>query len=146
MLLRPKNSKFRKAQKGRLQSKAKPICSLELGNYGIVALESFRLRATHLESCRLAVRRIIKRNGDIFFRVFPHTPVTKKPQEVRMGKGKGSVDHFISRIRPNTMILEIRFKGEPLVGLKALEVACKILPVKTKILTGESPLNIVYDN
>jgi large subunit ribosomal protein L16 len=145
MLLRPKNLKFKKSQKGRLQSIPKVVCSLELGNYGLISLEPFRLQASHLESCRLAIRRIIKRNGKIFFRVFPHTPVTKKPQEVRMGKGKGAVDHFICRVRPNTVILEVKFWGNSLVGLKSLQVASKIIPVKTRILTKGSPLNILYD-
>jgi len=109
MLLRPKNQKYKKSQKGRLGKMSRPVANLEFGNFGLVSKNSAKITAKHIESCRLGVRRIIKREGEVFFRVFPHIPVTKKPSEVRMGKGKGSVDHFICRVSSNTVLLEIKF-------------------------------------
>ena len=146
MLLRPKNQKYKKSQKGRLKSKSRPVANLEFGNFGLVSTKPFKITASHIESCRLGVRRIIKREGKVLFRVFPHIPVTKKPSEVRMGKGKGSVEYFMSRVPANTVVLEIDYPGNPLIGLQALKVASQILPVKTSILERFTPRIIRYDN
>jgi large subunit ribosomal protein L16 len=140
MLLRPRNQKYKKSKKGRLKELPKPLANLEFGNLGLVCLVPCRIRASHIESCRLAIRRVIKREGEVFFRIFPHIPVTKKPQEVRMGKGKGGVDHFVARVSPNTVLFEIKYKGNPLIGIKALKVASRIIPVKTGFLTCSKPL------
>ena len=133
MLLRPKNQKYKKSQKGRLKSKFRPVANLEFGNFGLVSTKPFKITASHIESCRLGVRRIIKREGKVLFRVFPHIPVTKKPSEVRMGKGKGSPEFYACRVKPGRILFEVDGVSEQ-IAKEALYKASAKLPIKCKFI------------
>ena len=129
----PKRTKYRKAFKGRIKGNAKGGSSIAFGSFGLKALEPERVTARQIEATRRAVTREMKRQGKVWIRVFPDTPVTAKPIEVRMGKGKGSVDRWVARVQPGRILFEI--DGVPDEGaLEALRLGAAKLPIRTKIV------------
>ena len=135
-MLQPKRTKFRKMFKGRIKGQAKGGVDLNFGSYGLKALEPERITSRQIESARRAITRHMKRQGRIWIRIFPDTPVTKKPTEVRMGKGKGSVEFWAAKVKPGRVMFEIDGVGEP-VAKEALRLAAMKLPVKCRIVTRE---------
>ncbi len=133
MLLAPKKQKFRKAHKGRVAPKAKAGTMLAFGDFGLKSVEQLRVTARQIEAARRAAVREMKRQGRFFIRIFPDLPVSKKPNEVRMGKGKGSPEYYASRVSPGRIMFEINGVEEA-VARKALELAASKLPVKTKVV------------
>merc|ERR1711916_404462 len=118
---------------GRIRGLAKGGSHLAFGEYGIMALESGRITARQIEAARIAMTRKTKRGGQVWIKIFPDLPISKKPAEVRMGKGKGSVDHYVAKIRPGRVLYEIGGVEKEL-AVSALELAASKLPIKTKIL------------
>ncbi len=132
-MLQPKKTKYRKLQKGRMKGNANRGNQLSFGSFGIKALETCWMTGRQLEAARQAVTRRMKRQGQIWIRVFPTKPVTKKPAEVRMGKGKGDIEHYVARISPGRIIFEA--EGVDLATAKeALRLAAQKLPIKTKFV------------
>ncbi len=138
-MLTPKKTKYRKAHKGRIHGLAKGATELNFGSFGLKALEPERITARQIESARRAAVRYVKRVGRMWIRIFPDVPVSKKPAEVRMGKGKGAVEYFVCRVKPGAILFE-------LVGLTeqeaktALTTAAK-LPIKTRFIARAEVLN-----
>ena len=132
-MLMPKKQKFRKAHKGRVAPKAKAGTMLNFGMFGLKSVEQLRVTARQIEAARRAAVREMKRQGRFFIRIFPDLPVSKKPNEVRMGKGKGSPEYFAVRVSPGRIMFEINGVDEA-VARKALELAASKLPVKTKVV------------
>jgi large subunit ribosomal protein L16 len=132
-MLQPKRSKHRKAQKGRIRETAKRGSSIAFGSYALKSLEGIWLTNRQLEAARQALTRAMKREGNVWIRVFPDKPITKKPQEVRMGKGKGNPEYWAAVIEPGRILFEA--DGVPMaVAKEALELAAQKLPVKTKFI------------
>ena len=132
-MLSPKKLKFRKQQKGRIRGEAQSGNTLSFGDFGLMALESGRITSRQIEAARIAMTRKTQRGGKVWIKIFPDVPVSKKPAEVRMGKGKGSVDHYAAKIRPGRILYEM--KGiDPAIAKRALELAAAKLPIKTKII------------
>ncbi len=133
-MLSPKRTKFRKAHKGRIHGVAKGGFELNFGAYGLKALEPERVTARQIEAARRAITREMKRQGRIWIRVFPDVPVTAKPQEVRMGSGKGSVEYWACRVKPGRILFEL--DGIPkAVAAQALALGASKLPIKTKMVS-----------
>jgi large subunit ribosomal protein L16 len=133
-MLSPKNLKYRKAHKGRIHGKAKGGSKLNFGAYGLKALTPERVTARQIEAARRAMTRHMKRAGRVWIRIFPDIPVTKKPAEVRQGKGKGSVEFWVCRVKPGRILFEV--DGVPAdVARRAFELAAAKLPLKTKFVT-----------
>ncbi len=132
-MLQPKRTKYRKAFKGRIKGTAKGGTSLNFGSYGLKALEPERITSRQIEATRRAVTRHMKRQGKVWIRVFPDLPVSAKPIEVRMGKGKGSVDRWVARVAPGRIMFEIDGVPEE-VAVEALRLGAAKLPVRTKIV------------
>lgn len=132
-MLAPKKQKFRKAHKGRVSAKAKAATMLSFGTFGLKSIEGLRVTARQIEAARRAAVRHMKRQGRFFIRIFPDLPVTKKPNEVRMGKGKGSVEYYAVRVSPGRIMFEIDGVDE-VTARDALERASAKLPVKTKVV------------
>ncbi|MCK5574160.1 MAG: 50S ribosomal protein L16 [Sphingomonadales bacterium] len=133
-MLQPKKSKFRKAHKGRIHGVAKGGTSLTFGSCGLKALEPERITARQIEAARRAMTRHIKRQGKVWIRIFPDVPVTKKPDEVRMGKGKGSVEFWACKVKPGRILFEM--DGVPLdLAKEAFERAAAKLPIATRFVT-----------
>lgn len=132
-MLAPKKQKFRKAHKGRVAPKAKAGTMLTFGMFGLKSVEQLRVTARQIEAARRAAVREMKRQGRFFIRIFPDLPVSKKPNEVRMGKGKGSPEYFAVSVSPGRIMFEINGVDEA-VARKALELAASKLPVKTKVV------------
>ena len=129
-MLQPKKTKFRKAHKGRIHGNAKGGAELAFGQFGLKSQEPERVTARQIEAARRAITREMKRAGRVWIRVFPDLPVSKKPVEVRMGKGKGSVDYWACRVKPGRVMFEI--DGVPVeLAREALKLAAAKLPVKT---------------
>ena len=129
----PKRTKYRKAFKGRIKGDAKGGYTIAFGSFGLKALEPERVTARQIEATRRAVTREMKRQGKVWIRVFPDTPVSAKPIEVRMGKGKGAVDRWVCRVQPGRILFEI--DGVPdEVALEALRLGAAKLPIKTKVV------------
>ena len=132
-MLQPKKTKFRKQQKGRMKGNAQRGHQLAFGSYGIKTLEEAWITGRQIEAARQAVTRYMKREGQIWIRIFPDKPVTKKPAEVRMGKGKGAPEYFVARVTPGRIMFEA--EGVPLhVAKEALRLAAQKMPVKTKFV------------
>ena len=129
----PKRTKFRKAFKGKISGNAKGGFSLAFGEFGLKALEPERVTARQIEATRRAITREMKRQGKVWIRVFPDVPVSAKPIEVRMGKGKGSVDRWVSRVAPGRILFEIDGVPED-IAREALRLGAAKLPIKTKIV------------
>ncbi|MEE2667440.1 MAG: 50S ribosomal protein L16 [Pseudomonadota bacterium] len=133
-MLQPKKSKYRKAHKGRIKGKAKAGTSLNFGSYGLKALTAERITSRQIEAARRAITRHMKRSGRVWIRIFPDVPVSKKPVEVRMGKGKGTPEFWAAKVKPGRIMFEI--DGVPKdIALTALDLGSSKLPVQTKIIT-----------
>jgi large subunit ribosomal protein L16 len=132
-MLQPMKTKFRKAHKGRIRGLATSGASLSFGEYGLKALEPDRVTARQIEAARRAMTRHMKRAGRVWIRVFPDVPVSKKPIEVRMGKGKGTPELWVTRVKPGRILFEV--DGIPInVAKEALALAAAKLPVKTRFI------------
>lgn len=132
-MLQPKRTKFRKQQKGRMKGNAGRGYRLSNGTFGIKSLESEFITARQIEAARVAATRYMKREGSLWIKIFPDKPITKKPLEVRMGKGKGAVEYYVAIVKPGRIMFEIG--GVPLdVAKEALRLAAQKLPVKTKFV------------
>lgn len=135
-MLIPNRTKFRKVRKGRIRGVATSGNYIAFGQYALQAQGHERITSRQIESARQAMTRYIKRGGKIWIRVFPHTPVTKKPQDVKMGSGKGSPEYFAAKVRPGTIMFEMQGVPED-VAREAMRLAAHKLPVKTKFLVRE---------
>ena len=132
-MLQPKRTKYRKAFKGRISGAAKGGFNLDFGSFGLKAMEPDRLTARQIEAARRAITRHMKRAGRVWIRVFPDVPVSKKPIEVRMGKGKGTPELWVVRVKPGRILFEV--DGIPQATAKeALTLAAAKLPVKTRFI------------
>jgi large subunit ribosomal protein L16 len=129
-MLQPKRTKFRKQHTGKNNGTALRGSSVSFGEYGLKSISRGRMTARQIEAARRAISRHVKRGGKIWIRVFPDKPITKKPLEVRMGKGKGSVEYWVAQIKPGTMLFEIEGVSEE-IAREAFELAAAKLPVKT---------------
>ncbi len=135
-MLQPKRTKYRKQHKGRIHGLASSGTELTFGSYGLKALEPERVTARQIEAARRAITRQMKRAGRVWIRIFPDVPVSKKPTEVRMGKGKGSVEFWAAKVKPGRIMFEIDGVDE-VVALEALRLAAMKLPVKCRYVTRE---------
>jgi len=135
-MLQPKKVKHRKVMKGRNRGKAWRGSSVSFGEYGLQALEQCRLTARQIEAARIAMTRHVKRGGKIWIRVFPDKPITKKPAETRMGKGKGNPEEWVAVVRPGRMLYEMEGVA-PDVAREAFRLAAHKLPVPTRFVTRE---------
>ena len=135
MPLMPKRTKYRKVQKGRNRGKATRGNKVSYGEYGIQALETGMITSNQIESARIAMTRHVKRGGKVWIKLFPDKPITKKPAETRMGKGKGAVEFWVAPVKPGRIMFEMSGVAEP-VARRALELAAYKLPIKTKFVKG----------
>ena len=133
-MLSPKNMKYRKAHKGRIHGKAKGGTKLNFGAFGLKAMAPQRVTSRQIEAARRAMTRHMKRAGRVWIRIFPDVPVTQKPAEVRQGKGKGSVEFWVARVKPGRILFEVD-GVTPEVAKRAFELAAAKLPLKTKFVT-----------
>ena len=133
-MLQPKRTKFRKQMKGKNRGLALRGSSVNFGEYGLKAIARGRITARQIEASRRAMTRHVKRGGKVWIRVFPDKPVTKKPLEVRMGKGKGAVEYWVALIQPGKMLFEMEGVSEELAR-EAFKLAAAKLPVKTTFVT-----------
>jgi len=132
-MLQPVRSKYRKAHKGRIHGKATRVATLNYGSYGLKAMEPERVIGKQIEAARVALTRHMQRTGKVWSRVFPNIPVSKKPTEVRMGKGKGSPEFWACRVKPGRILFEVDGVSEE-VAREALYKASAKLPIKTKFI------------
>ena len=135
-MLSPKRTKFRKQHKGRIKGEAKGGFDLNFGAYGLKATEPERVTARQIEAARRAMTRHMKRQGRVWIRIFPDVPVTQKPTEVRMGKGKGSVEYWAAKVKPGRVMFELDGVSEP-IAREALRLAAMKLPIKTRIVARD---------
>jgi large subunit ribosomal protein L16 len=133
-MLMPKKVKYRRQQKGRLRGKALRGNTVDFGQYGLKAMESGRISNRQIEAARIAITRRAKRGGKVWIRIFPDKPVTKKPAETRMGKGKGAPDGWVAVVRPGRILYEVDGLSEE-VAREALRLASQKLSIKTKFVT-----------
>ena len=134
MMLQPKRTKFRKQHKGRIHGNAKGGYEINFGNYALKAIEPDRVNARQIEAARRALTRHMKRQGRVWIRIFPDVPVSKKPAEVRQGKGKGAVEFWAAKVKPGKILFEI--DGVPKnLAEEAFDLASAKLPNKTKFVT-----------
>lgn len=141
-MLQPKKTKYRRQQKGRMKGNAQRGNQLAFGSFGIKSMETAWITGRQIESARVAVTRHLQRQGKIWIRIFPDKPVTKKPAEVRMGKGKGAPELFVARVSPGSVLFEA--DGIPVdLAQEALRLAAQKLPVKTKFVVR---YDYEYDN
>ena len=132
-MLQPSKPKFRKQHKGRIHGKTQSGSKLNFGGYGLKAMSPGRINARQIEASRRAITREMQREGRVWIRIFPDIPVTKKPAEVRMGKGKGSVEFWVSRIHPGRILFEVDGISED-IAKKALMLGAAKLPVKSSFV------------
>ncbi|MEO0760677.1 MAG: 50S ribosomal protein L16 [Pseudomonadota bacterium] len=135
-MLSPKRTKFRKQHKGRIHGLAKGGSELNFGSYGLKAVTPERVTARQIEAARRTMTRHMKRQGRVWIRIFPDVPVTQKPTEVRMGKGKGSVEYWAAKVKPGRIMFEIDGVAEP-IAREALRLAAMKLPVQTRVVVKE---------
>ena len=135
-MLQPKRTKFRKQHKGRIHGEAKGGFLLNFGTFALKATEPERVTARQIEAARRAITRHMKRQGRVWIRIFPDVPVTSKPTEVRMGKGKGSVDYWAAKVKPGRIMFEIDGVAES-VAREALRLGAMKLPVLTRVVERE---------
>ena len=133
-MLLPKKTKYRKAHKGRIHGNAKGGTILNFGAYGLKAMQPERITSRQIEAARRAITRHIKRQGRVWIRIFPDLPVTQKPTEVRMGKGKGAVEYWACRVKPGRILFELDGVEEELAK-RAFELGSAKLPIQTKFVT-----------
>ena len=135
-MLQPKRTKFRKMHKGRIHGEAKGGFNLNFGSFALKATEPERVTARQIEAARRAITRHMKRQGRVWIRIFPDLPVSAKPIEVRMGKGKGSTDRWVSKVKPGRIMFEIDGVSE-VIAREALRLGAMKLPVTTRIVAKE---------
>ncbi len=138
-MLQPKKVKHRKVMKGRMRGKAYRGGSLSFGDFGLQALESSRVTARQIEAARIAMTRHVKRGGKVWIRIFPDKPITKKPAETRMGKGKGGNEGYIAVVKPGRVMFELEGVDEELAKQAFLHAHHK-LPVRTQVISREAIL------
>ncbi len=134
-MLQPKRTKYRKQQKGRMKGVSQRGNQLSNGTFGIKSLDSSFLTARQIEAARIAATRFMKREGSLWIKIFPDKPITKKPLEVRMGKGKGAVEYWAAVVKPGRILFEVS-GVPPEVAKEALRLAAQKLPVRTKFITA----------
>lgn len=132
-MLQPKKTKYRKQQKGRVKGIAYRGSQVSFGSFGLKSLEMGLLSSRQIEAARVALTRFMKREGQVWIRIFPDKPMTKKPAEVRMGKGKGALDHWVARVKPGTIMFEVDGVSVD-VAKEALRLATQKLSVNTKFV------------
>ena len=137
MPLMPKRTKYRKMQKGRNRGKATRGTQVTDGEYGLQAIEAGAIKSNQIEAARVAMTRYIKRGGKVWIKIFPDKPVTKKPAETRMGKGKGAPEYWVAVVKPGRILFEIEGVTED-VAREALRLAAQKLPIQTKFVKRES--------
>ena len=135
-MLLPKKTKFRKVRKGKNEGIATRGNYIAFGDYALQAQSNERITSRQIEASRQAMTRYIKRGGKIWIRIFPHTPVTRKPQDVKMGSGKGNPEFFVAKVKAGTVLFEMKGVSEE-VAREAMRLASHKLPVKTKFITKE---------
>ncbi|MBP9668373.1 50S ribosomal protein L16 [Candidatus Saccharibacteria bacterium] len=135
-MLLPKKTKFRKVRKGKNDGIATRGNYIAFGDYALQAQSNERITSRQIEASRQAMTRYIKRGGKIWIRIFPHTPVTRKPQDVKMGSGKGNPEFFVAKVKAGTVLFEMKGVSEE-VAREAMRLASHKLPVKTKFITKE---------
>ena len=133
-MLMPKRVKYRKSQRGRMAGKAKRGSSVSFGDFGLKAMEPHWITSRQIEACRVALTRKMKRDGKVWIRIFPDKPVSKKPLETRMGKGKGAPEFWVAVVKPGRILFEISGVSKELAKA-ALKLASHKLPIKTKFVT-----------
>ncbi len=129
----PKKTKYRKSHKGKRGGKATTMINVDFGSYGLKSLEACWVNSRQIEAARRVITKYTKKGGKIWIRIFPHKPVTKKGGEIPMGKGKGSVDHYVFPVKPGTILYEVEGLTEEMAK-KALDLAAYKLPVKCKFV------------
>jgi len=134
-MLQPKRTKFRKAQKGRMKGLSQRGNQLSNGMFGIKSLDSCFITSRQIEAARIAATRYMKRQGQLWIKIFPDKPITKKPLEVRMGKGKGSPEYFVAVVKPGRVMFEVAGVDKE-IAQEALRLAAQKLPVKTKFIVA----------
>ena len=139
-MLQPKRTKFRKVQKGRVKGLSYRGNTLAFGTFGVKALESVRISARQIEACRVAITRTMKRQGKVWIRIFPDKPITKKPAEVRMGKGKGSLEYWAAVVKPGKILFEIDGVDRA-VAKEAVRLASHKLPIRVKFVVHKDCVN-----
>src|SRR6188768_3715602 len=132
-MLMPKKTKFRKVRKGKNGGVATACNYIAFGDYALQSVDNERITSRQIESARQAMTRYIKRGGKIWIRIFPHTPVTRKPQDVKMGSGKGNPEFYVAKVKPGTILFEMQGVPEE-VAREAMRLAAHKLPVKTKFI------------
>ncbi len=135
-MLMPSRTKYRKVRKGRIRGVATSGQTIAFGDYGLQAQENERITSRQIEAARQAMTRYVKRGGKIWIRIFPHTPVSRKPQDVKMGSGKGNPEFFAAKVNAGTILFEMQGVTEE-VAREAMRLAGHKLPVKTKFLIRE---------
>lgn len=135
-MLLPNRMKHRKVRKGKIRGVASKGNEIAFGQYALQSQSMDRITSRQIESARQAMTRYIKRGGKIWIRIFPHTPVTKKPQDVKMGSGKGNPEYFVAKVKPGTILFEMQGVPEE-IAREAMRLAAHKLPVKTKFLVKE---------
>ena len=135
-MLAPKKVKYRKMMKGRRKGLSWTGCNISFGDYGLIALEDSFITSRQIEACRIAITRHMKREGKVWIRIFPDKPITKKPAETRMGKGKGAPEYWVAVVRPGRVLFEIE-GVDANVAKEALRLAAHKLPIKTRFITRE---------
>jgi large subunit ribosomal protein L16 len=135
-MLMPKRTKFRKMQKGRMRGRAKGGATIAFGDYGLQAIECGWIKSRQIEACRVAITRKMKRTGQVWIRIFPDKPITLKPAETRMGKGKGNPEYWVAVIKPGRILFEIDGVS-PELAKEALRLGAAKLPFKTRIVSRE---------
>lgn len=138
-MLSPKKVKRRKVFKGRMKGVAQRGCSISFGSFALKALDSGKMTSQQIEASRIAINRKIKRGGKVWIRIFPDKPITKKPAETRMGKGKGSPEYWVAPIKPGRILFELDGVEEKL-AVRALTLAGNKLPFATKVISKEKTL------
>jgi large subunit ribosomal protein L16 len=133
-MLQPKRTKYRKQQKGRNRGLATRGTQVSFGSFGLKSLDSGRITNRQIEAARIAMTRHMKREGKVWIRIFPDKPITSKPLEVRMGKGKGALDHWVAQVQPGRVLFELDGVSRK-VAEEALRLAAQKLPVLTKTIT-----------
>lgn len=135
-MLLPKKTKFRKVRKGKNDGMAGAGNYIAFGDYALQSTTNERITSRQIESARVAMSRYVKRGGKIWIRIFPHTPVTRKPQDVKMGQGKGNPEFFVAKVKAGTVMFEMQGVPEP-IAREAMRLASHKLPVKSKFITRE---------
>jgi len=135
-MLMPSRTKYRKTFKGRIRGKATKGNTIAFGDYGLQSLEKGKLTSRQIEAARIAINRYIRRGGNLYIRIFPHKPITKRPAETRMGKGKGAVEYYVAPVKEGTMLYEIKGVTEE-QAREAFRLASHKLPVKCKFVKKE---------